>query len=193
MTSAILGRSWAARITLVAAIACLYAGAVNINNSLLFPWLEYDNYRYLLFLPAGLKLFLVMLFGWRAVAGILIGVAAVSLNEIPDLTLLHALLLGTAASLSTQLTLTATARLLGIGYPWNQLNWGKLTVLALAVGCMDALAIHMTLLGLGLDNADNLLSDVLQGAFGRVAGAFVFLALSLHIRRRLQAEHLPHR
>jgi len=188
MTSAILGPSWAARITLVATIACLYAGAVNINNSLLFPWLEYDDFRYLLFLPAGLKLFLVMLFGWRAVAGILIGVAAVSLNEIPQLTLVQALLLGTAASFSTQLTLTATARLLGIGYPWTRLNWISLCVLAVAVGCMDALVIHLALLGFGLDNVDNILSDVLKGAFGRVAGTFIFLALALDIRRRIKPQ-----
>jgi hypothetical protein len=188
MTNAILGSSWAARLTLVCAIACLYAGAVNINNSLLFPWLEYDDFRYLLFLPAGLKLFLVMLFNWRAVLGITIGVAAVSLNEIQDLSLISALMLGTTAGLSTKLTLTVCARLLGIGYPWSQLKWTTLCVLAIAVGCMDALTIHMTLFGLGLDNTDDLLSDVLQGAFGRVAGTFVFLALSLEIRRRLLSE-----
>ena len=191
MTPAVLGPSWAARLTVVAAIASLYAGAVNINNSLLFPWLEYDDFSYLLFLPAGLKLFLVMLFGWRAVAGILLGVAAVSLNEIPALTLLPALTLGLTASMSTQLTLHACARLLGIGYPWTGLGWPSLSLLAVAVGCMDALTIHMTLYGLGLDNTDNLLSDVLQGAFGRVAGAFVFLALSLDIRRRLHNDSPP--
>lgn len=187
MTHAILGASWAARLTVIAAIACLYAGAVNINNSLLFPWLEYDDFRYLLFLPAGLKLFLVMLFGWRAVAGIAIGVAAVSLNEIPNQTLLHAALLGAAASLSTQITLRICARLLGIGYPWAQLKWSSLCVLAIAVGCMDALTIHLVLFGLGLDSTDNMLSDVLKGAFGRVAGMFVFLALALDIRRRIKS------
>ena len=194
MSTAILGNSWAARFTLIAAIACLYAGAVNINNSLLFPWLEYDDFRYLLFLPEGLKLFLVMLFGWRAVAGILLGVAAVSLNEIPHLTLLNAFALGTAAALSTKLTLSISARLLGIAYPWTQLKWHSLCALAIAVGCIDALVIHMTLYSMHLDNVDNLLSDVLKGAFGRVAGTFLFLALSLEIRRRLlmrEQDHTP--
>jgi hypothetical protein len=187
MTPALLGNTWPARVTVIAAIACLYAGAVNINNSLLFPWLEYDDFRYLLFLPAGLKLFLVMLFGWRAVAGILLGVAAVSLNEIPHLTLLQALALGLTASMSTQLTLHATARVLGMAYPWNGLRWPSLCALAITVGCVDAFTIHLTFYGLGLDNTDNIMSDVLQGAFGRVAGTFVFLAISLDIRRRLRS------
>lgn len=188
MKAAILGPSLAARLTLISAIACLYAGAVNINNSLLFPWLEFDDFRYLLFLPEGLKLFLVMLFGWRAVVGVLLGVTAVSLNEIPNLTLVHALVLGTAAALSTKFTLEISARLLGIGYPWTQLKWHSLCALAIAVGCIDALAIHAALYSMHLDNADNLLSDLLKGAFGRIAGSFVFLALSLEIRRRLLAQ-----
>lgn len=188
MTSAVLGPSWPARLTVIIAIACLYAGAVDINNSLLFPWLEYDNFRYLIFLPAGLKLFLVMLFNWRAVAGIMLGITAASLNEIPNLTLASAMLLGISAGLSTKITLGVCARLLGIGYPWSQLTWPSLCVLAIAVGSMDALAIHLSLYGLGLDSPDNMVSDVLKGAFGRVAGTFIFLALSLDIRRRLLAK-----
>jgi hypothetical protein len=76
MTSPLFGTSAVSRGTLVVTIACLYAGAVVVNNNLLFPWLEFDNFRNLLFLPAGLKLFLVMLFGWRAVAGIALGIAS---------------------------------------------------------------------------------------------------------------------
>jgi len=105
MSNSILGTSPVARGTLVIMIACLYSGAVLLNNNLLFPWLEFDNFRNLLFLPAGLKLFLVMLFGWRAVAGIGLGIAAVALGELPQMPLSSALLLGAAAGLSTQLGL----------------------------------------------------------------------------------------
>lgn len=185
MTTGILGSSWPARLTLIAAIACLYAGAVAINNSLLFPWLEYSNFQYLLFLPAGLKLLLVMLFNWRAVAGIAIAVTAASLNEIPYLTLSHAVVLGVSAGLSTQITLSICARMLGIGYPWSQLTWLSLCTLAIVVGSVDALVVQLTMNGLGLDTLDDMFSDVLKGMFGRVAGTFIFLAVSLDIRRRL--------
>ena len=40
MSAPLLGSSALARGTLVLGIACLYAGAVLVNNNLLFPWLD---------------------------------------------------------------------------------------------------------------------------------------------------------
>lgn len=94
MNHPVLGDGPVARGVLVITIACLYAGAVSINNNLIFSWLEFDDFRNLMFLPAGLKLFLVMLFGWRAVAGIAVGIAATALAEFPHVSMASALLLG---------------------------------------------------------------------------------------------------
>ena len=188
MTHPILGTSLVARATLVVTIACLYAGAVVFNNNLLFPWLEFDNFRNLLFLPAGLKLFLVMLFGWRAVAGIALGIAGAALGEFPHMPMSYALLLGTAAALSTQMSLQATSRLLRVGYPWTQLGWPSLCLIALLVGCMDAAVVQWAMASLGYETFDNFWGDTLQGAFGRVVGTFTFLAVSLEVRRRLVRE-----
>jgi hypothetical protein len=185
MSQPILGNSLIARGTLVVTIACLYAGAVQLNNNLLFPWLEFDEFRNLLFLPAGLKLFLVMLFGWRAVLGIGLGIAAVALSEIPHMSMPPALLLGAAAALSTRLSLDAISRLLRVGYPWAQLGWPALCAIALGVGVIDAATVQWTMSVLGFESFDQFLADALKGAFGRVAGTFVFLAVSLQIRQHL--------
>ena len=186
MSHPILGANWTARAVLVIAIACLYAGASLLNNNLLFPWLEFDNLRNLLFLPAGLKLFLVMLFSWRAVFGIALGIAAVALSEVPSMTMASALALGAAVALSTQLALQLISRLLRVGYPWTDLDWFSLSAIALTVGCADATTMQGALTLLGHETSDNnFTADALQGAFGRVAGTFIFLAVSLEIRRQL--------
>lgn len=185
MSHPILGSHVAARAVLVVTIACLYAGAVLLNNNLLFPWLEFDHLRNLLFLPAGLKLFLVMLFGWRAVAGIGIGIAAVALSEFPQMPVLPAMEFGAAAAVSTQLALLLMSRMLGVGYPWTRLGWVSLCAIALFVGVVDAITVQWFLAVLGYETFDNFLDDTLRGVFGRVAGTFIFLAASLHIRQRL--------
>ena len=185
MNAPFLGSSALARGTLVLGIACLYAGAVLVNNNLLFPWLEFENFRSLLFLPAGLKLFLVMVLGWRAVLGIALGIWAVAISEFPHMSMLHGGLLGAVAALSTQVALQACARLLRVGYPWTALGWRSLCAIALTVGCVDATLVQWSMATLGYENYDNFWSETLQGAFGRVLGTFIFLAVSLEVRRHL--------
>ena len=191
MSAPLLGSSALARSTLVLGIACMYAGAVLINNNLLFPWLEFENFRSLLFLPAGLKLFLVMLMGWRAVLGIALGIMSVAVSEFPHMSTLHGLLLGAAAALSTQITLALCARVLRVGYPWTSLSWRALCVIALAVGLADATVVQGAMVGLGYEDIDEFWPEALQGAFGRVLGTFVFLAVSLEVRRHLLRESAP--
>jgi len=188
MITPLLGPSTVARTTLVVMVACIYAGAVLFNNNLLFPWLEFDHFRSLLFLPAGLKLFLVMLLGWRAVLGICLGLAAVALSEFPALSLLQALGFGGSVSLSTWLTLQLVSRLLGVGYPWSYLTWRSLSTIALVVGSMDAISLELVMVALGYETLDHFTVETLQGAFGRVVGTFIFLAVSLKVRQHLAAQ-----
>jgi len=188
MSAPLLGSSALARSSLVLGIACMYAGAVLINNNLLFPWLEFENFRSLLFLPAGLKLFLVMLLGWRAVLGIALGIMSVALSEFPHMSTVHGLLLGAIAALSTQLTLMLSARALRVGYPWTSLRWPALCTIALAVGLTDATVVQVGMAWLGYEDFHDFWTETLQGAFGRVVGTFVFLAVSLEVRRQLLRE-----
>ena len=191
MSNPVLGQGAVARAVLVSAIACVYAGAVLINNNLLFPWLQFDSFRNLMFLPAGLKLFLVMLFGWRAVMGIALGITATALAEFHHVSMTSALLLGAMAALSTQLALLLMSRVLGVRFPWADMGWLKLCAIALVVGCLDALTVQSAMALLGYETFENFVSDTLQGAFGRVAGTFVFLSMALEVRRRLAATPQP--
>ena len=71
-----------------------------------------------------------------------------------------------------------------MGYPWAQLGFSSLCFIALAVGCVDATTIQWTLSALNHEMAERFLLDLLLGAFGRIAGTFVFLVVSLEIRRQ---------
>ena len=65
------------------------------------------------------------------------------------------------------------------------LGWRSLCVIALTVGCVDATLVQWSMATLGYENYDNFWTETLQGAFGRVLGSFIFLAVSLEVRRHL--------
>ncbi len=60
---------WRARLALIFLIACFYAGFVLINNELLIFWAADTSYRYWFYPPAGVRLVIIMLFGWQGVVG----------------------------------------------------------------------------------------------------------------------------
>ena len=188
LADAILGGSWPARFLVTLTIACVYGGAILINNEILFPALEFDRYRYILFVPAGLKLLSIMLFGWRAVIGVGLGRAAVTLNEFPGIPLLSGLAFGGCVAVSTWAGIMLASRTLRITYPWHDLGWRHLLVIVLVSSLLDAVAFNLAMVWIGQEQLDpDLVSDMLLGFVGRVVGAFAFMALALELKRRLLA------
>ncbi len=171
----LFGQSWTSRALLVLSIACLYAGAIVINNQLLFGWSRFDDLQYLIFVPAGLKLLLVMLFGLRAVAGIAIGITATTLDALDQLPLLSACIIGIASSISTYIGLTLVATWRRLSYPWNGLSLGDLSLLALVVGSLDALVSDLMLVMVEREAASHVLAELPYAAFGRIVGSFLFM------------------
>ena len=87
----ILGSSWIARAVLIVTLACLYTGAVEFNNQILFSGSQIGAFRNWVFLPAGLKLLLLMLFGWRAALALSLSIATIVLSEVHTVPLLIAI------------------------------------------------------------------------------------------------------
>jgi hypothetical protein len=187
MLDVILGPSWIARFFLVGLISCMYAGAVSINNQLLFPWAEYGQFHYWLFLPAGLKLLFLMLFGWRAVFGIGIAIAAIALNEISDVGLVKAIFLGGISSLVSLFALTGASRMAKVQFPWSDLRWYQLAFIVVIVSLLDSMAIHLTLALISIDSIMGTAQDILVSSFARSLGTFAFLSGLMLLWRRLQA------
>jgi hypothetical protein len=167
------------------ALACIYAGAIEINNNLLFRWAEYDHLRNLVFIPAGLKLVLLMTFGWRAVFGIAIATAAVILGNVASLSLAGGLTYGVLSGTTAFVALRVLSTVLDIRYPWTGLSAPALACLALSIATLDALNQHVALTLIGLETLDDTFKDGMRAMLGRVLGTGLFMALAVHMKHRL--------
>lgn len=188
----IFGSSWAAKITLVLAIACIYAGAIQLNNKLFFPWTEFDEFRYLIYIPAGIKLLLMMLFGWRAVVGISLGIATVVLGEFSNMSYLSACTFGTVSSVVPYLGLIALSKILKISYPWNGLNFKTIAIISIVIGSIEALTQHFLLTFNGVEPLSHLIKDTLPSVFGRVMGTYLFMGLAVWVRNEIAKDNASH-
>jgi len=186
MLDVILGSSWIARFLLVGLISCMYAGAVSINNQLLFPWAEYGQFHYWLFLPAGLKLLFLMLFGWRGVIGVAIAITAIALNELKDINIINAFVIGGVSSLVSFFALTGASRMVKVGFPWSDLRWYHLGFIVVVVSLLDSMAIHLTLAFVAIDSVVGTTQDILISSFARSLGTFAFLTGLMLLWKRLQ-------
>ena len=185
----LLGPTWASRLVLVLTVTCVYAGAILVNNELLFRAVELDRYRYLIFLPAGLKLLLVMLFGWRGVMGVALGIACSTLSEFSDLSLAQGLLFGATLALSTQLALRACSVLLRVDFPWDHLTWSSLLILVMTVGVFDAVAFQVAMSGIGHGGpGSEALIDIASNAASRIVGGFLFICCAVQLRQYLRRD-----
>lgn len=185
--SVLLGDHWVSKVTLVLSCACLYAGFKLVSNELLVPWLEFDRYRFLVYLPAGMKLVLIMVFGWLGTVGVALGVAAAALNEFQELHFVEGLAYGAASAASTMIGVKVGALLLRIEYPWTNLRAWSLVGLAVMVGALDALTVHASMVVLQLDTLDgDVAMDLIKAAFGRITGALLFIGVVVDFRRRLR-------
>ncbi|MGV0960252.1 MAG: hypothetical protein ACOYB1_10490 [Limnohabitans sp.] len=188
----IFGPSWAAKTTLILVIACVYAGAVQLNNKLFFPWAEFDEFRYLIYIPAGIKLLLMMLFGWRAVIGISLGIATVVLGEFANMSYLSACTFGVVSGVVPYLGLIALSKISKISYPWNGLNFKTITIISIGIGSIEAVTLHLLLTFNGVEPLSHLIEDTLPSVFGRVLGTYLFMGLAVWVRNEIAKDNARH-
>jgi hypothetical protein len=178
-----LDKHWSVRILIILCIACLYAGAVGVNNQLFFPWAEFDTLRYVFFLPAGLKLLLLMVFGWRAVIGLTLGIATIALSELTSVNYFTALAIGFVSGLSPYLGLRLVGVFFSIKFPWSGLNLKNILAISIFIGLLDALTLHLALSFSGFDKFQDLGVDLLPAAGGRIFGTLIFLGLAVRFKQ----------
>lgn len=185
MFQAILGSSFAARFTLVSLLTAAYAGAILINNSLLFPWTPDAVYRHWIFVPAGLQLLLVMLFGWRGVLGLTFGGAAEYLSQPVGLNIPSALFVAGVDAMSVWLGVEIYSAMTGNRYPWANLSWRSVPVLSLITGVASAIGVFLAMVAAQIESGSTPLRDMALFAIGDFIGAWIFFAVVLLIRRQL--------
>lgn len=174
---------WKSGLLIMVAIACLYAGAIQLNNLMLFNWLEFDRGRFLVFVPAGLKFLLLMCLRSVAIPGLVLGITVSSRAMFPELSWLGCLAMGMGLTFSTVLAIAAGARWLRVSFPWTQIHKAQLLALLALVAMTDALASQLLLTALQLDTTEGFLREVGQGAMGRLLGSILVLAAFVWLRR----------
>lgn len=170
----------AARVILVLALGAFYAGAILINNELLFPFTEVDGTVFWFFFPEGIKFLLVLSLGVRGALAVGIGRAVVTLNEYPDAGYVNGLATGAVMAISTLAALRIGSSLTGTSFPWQNIKPHQIALMALVFALTDTTAKIFYEINF-LANAKILDSGIAQlfaiEAFGRFFGivAFVYL------------------
>jgi hypothetical protein len=182
----ILGSSWIARAVLIVALACLYTGAVQFNNQVLFAGSQIGAFRNWVFLPAGLKLLLLMLFGWRAALALSLSIATIVLSEVHTMPVIVGILIGAFGGLTPYLAFTLLSKLLRLTYPWTGMNFKDVVIISVLIGIIEALVQRVGLSLIGIESWDNLLKDSIIVAIGRIIGTFLFMGLALWVKGELE-------
>ena len=164
-------------------IAIFYCGAIEINNHLLFSWLADRPFRYWIYLPAGLKLFLVMIFGLRAVYGVSLGVAISMVVSGLDISFLHSLLIGSGSGFAIFLSIYFFSYITKVAYPWYTLKFYQIPSLALLASILNSLIAYLIYRHIGLEDPFDWQSDIFIDVTGRFVGTFIFLFSAIYIRK----------
>lgn len=184
----ILGPSWVARVVLIVVLACLYTGAVQLNNQILFAGSQIGSFQNWIFLPAGLKLLLLMLFGWRAAIALSLSIATIVLSELRTIPISVSILIGLFGGLTPYFVFVILSKLLNLSYPWNGLKFKDIVTISVFIGVVEAFIQRVGLNFIGVETWDNLLKDSVLVAIGRILGTFLFLGLAIWIKGELDKE-----
>lgn len=181
----IFSKRWPPRLTLVFLVACFYAGVVLINDELLFFWAAETSYRYWFYPPAGVRLILIMLLGWRGLVGYFIAVLAIHHSELmPEVEGFEAAFaIAAVRALSLWGGLVAFGKLTGVKHPWDRLTWHHVPFLAVWVNLVSDSAVHLVRHFLGVEGADWIVRNVALNVLGDTLGTIVVLAIVIRLRR----------
>jgi hypothetical protein len=172
------------RVTLILGVAVIYSGMSVLNNNLLFAWSSDAPYRHWVYLPAGLRLIAIMLFGWLGVAGIAIGQTLAWLTRgIDGLSFGDAALLGSIRALSIWAGLALYAAVTKVRAPWENLSWTHVPFLITFVSLFSAFIAETALYWFDLSDAHTLVRNALLSSIGAILGSLIVVVLVLWLRR----------
>jgi len=161
-------RSAALQVLLV---ACVWIVFYHLSTDVL-AYFAFNDEAFWIFLPAGVRLVAVILFGWVGVLGVFIG----SVLTPDDVPLTHVLLLSAVSALSPKLALISGRRLLHLSPTLASLTPFHLVVLALMASCYNAL-MRVGLIHL-LGNSQRVF-NLLPMFVGDLVGTFLIFYLCL--------------
>ena len=171
----------------VAASAVLWVIAVELNNHVLFRWTEATEYRHWVFVPAGVKLIIAMVAGWRGALGVALGKLTYLKHDLPTLSLMALLPLAAGYGFVPLLAVLLFSRQTGLHRPWVGLQGHHLLLLVLLAGVIASVFFHSVLVLAGIEDLETVLPDMTQMLVGDVLGAGLLLLTVMGVRRMVRA------
>lgn len=167
-------------------ISCVWVLFVFLNNNLLFWWSAVERWVHLVYFPAGAKLVIVMLFGFRGSVGIFLGSIYNFIDVFPFLPLGSRMMMAGIYAAAPLLVCRVFQSLTGKHYPWKDLRFAD--VLSLSIGCSMVSSVFLFLGLWGVSGNILSLNSMLSLFFGDLMGIIVFfsaIAILLSIFRRI--------
>lgn len=186
----IFSAEWSARLTLIFLIACFYLGIVTIHDRLFF-WAADAPYRHWFYPPAGIRLILIMLFGWLGVTGYFMSVFFSTFTGIGpgEPSFLGAAVVAAADALSLWAGVILFGKLTGVRHPWDRLSWHHVPFLALFVSIVRATVAEAVRHVQGTEilvDASEAIRNVSLYAIGDTLGTIAVLFIVISLRRSYQ-------
>lgn len=172
---------------LVAFSAAVWLISVYLNNEVLFPWPEEDDFVHWIFVPAGLRVLLVMLFGWRAALGMALGSVPWMLDIMPGAAAATVAFAAVGAGLMPWLSIQLFSLSTGVRHPWHDLVWWHLPVIAALSAFANSALLNSQLILFGFEPPRELATNLLSVMIGDFLGALVLLLASVALVRLLRA------
>lgn len=173
-------------LALVGISAALWMASIYLNNEVLFQWTEEEEFVHWVFVPAGIRILLVMLFGWRAALGMALGSVPSVLEVLPGagtgMVAVTAVATGLMPWISVQLFSSRT----GVRYPWHDLVWWHLPVVAALSAFTNSAMLNGQLILVGLEPPRELPVNLLAVMIGDLMGALVLLLATVSLVRLLR-------
>jgi hypothetical protein len=152
-------------------------------NDLLFQQLDYAHGVSWLFLPSGLRLGLVLLFGFHGAIGVMLGSLLVGLGN--EMSGIEAVLTSLISGLAPWLGLWVSVRMFRLRRNLSNLSAVMLLKMAVVFALLSAAGHQLLYLSLGL--SENFLKNTSVMALGDLAGTLVVIyGMKLFIGRRTE-------
>lgn len=155
-------------------------------HELVTPYVAYTQGVDLLFLPAGVKLVLVMVAGWRGAVGCGLSLLSLSTRFWPDLEPIWLLLYSALSVGMTWLVVCFMLKRMALGPMLEGLSFWELVQIDMLNTLLHGIAVNGYFWALGLRSSETFWSAALAMTLGDFLGAGVIMLLVLLVARLIE-------
>jgi hypothetical protein len=170
-----LSSSLSAEFLIIAAVSVSWIVVVFVNNQILFRWTALDSWLHLIYLAAGYKLLIIMLFGFKGAVGIFVGTIYNFFDIFPFLPSGSILALAALYAAAPLAACHVFESLSGRHYPWTNLRFADLIKLSLLTSTSSSLSL---VIGLWIVSGTYFgIQSILYLIIGDLTGILIFFLM----------------